>query len=31
MTRTKLKVRELVLEVLQDGKPMHPYGVYREL
>ncbi|GAH73766.1 unnamed protein product, partial [marine sediment metagenome] len=25
------KVRELVLEVLREGTPIHPYGVYKEI
>jgi len=29
--RTKLKVRELVLEVLREGTPIHSYGVYQEI
>jgi hypothetical protein len=29
--RTKFKVRDLVLEVLGEGIPVHPYGVYEEL
>jgi len=29
--RTKLKVRELILEILEEGEPIHPYGVYSEI
>jgi len=29
--RTKLKVKDLILEILRDGIPIHPYGVYQEI
>ena len=27
----KQRIRDLVLDVLQEGEPMHPYGVRREI
>ena len=27
----KKRIRELVLDVLHEGEPMHPYGVHREI
>ena len=31
MMRMKRRIRELVLDVLQEGEPMHPFGVYQEI
>jgi len=27
----KQRIRELVLDILQKGEPMHPYSVYKEI
>jgi len=31
MIRMKQRTRELILDILQEGEPMHPYGVYQEI
>lgn len=31
LTRMKQRIRELVLDIFQEGEPMHPYGVYKEI
>ena len=31
LTRMKQRIRELILNVLQEGEPMYPYGVYKEI
>jgi len=28
--RRKQRIREHVMDMFQEGKPMHPYGVYKE-